>query len=582
MFKSRRKLSIAIAAASATCSALTVAGAQETTQSETAAPQSVMMVVDGSGSMWGQIDGVSKIEIARGVIDGVLDGWNSNIQLGVMAYGHREKGACSDIETLISVGPVEKAAVMAKVNAINPKGKTPISASVRKAAEALKYTEDKATVILVSDGLETCNADPCAVATELEAAGVDFTTHVIGFDITEEEKADLSCLAENTGGRFMSAADATELTTALAETVEIVAQAEPEPEPAPVDEGPQGLRVSAKLCETCDTVKDNMFWWVLEAEQDLEGNRKESDRTGKATDILELPARDYIVRARYGVAFVDTTVTVEPGKLTDLVVNMNAGHFRVNAAATQGGEILKDNMFYWILGTTTDLEGNRKEFDRSGAANHTFRLPAGDYLVGARHGKAFSEEKITIAPGELTDNTLDMNVGYLKVNAVMAEGGTPIAKDMFYWVLETTTDLEGNRKEIDRSGSSAHIFRLSAGDYILRSRHGKAYKDTQVSITAGGLVDTTIVQESARVKLTAVQTKGGAPLTSDVFWWAIQPTGDLEGTEKEIDRSGSAQPIMTLPAGDYILAVRYGGKTTRVPMSLKAGEEKPFEVVLNP
>ncbi len=567
-----------LAAGAAFAAALTAVSAQEATPTDTTEPQSVMMVLDGSGSMWGQIDGVSKIEIARDVIGDLLDGWSPNLQLGVMAYGHRVKGSCDDIETLINVGPVDRSAVMAKVNAINPKGKTPISASVRKAAEALKYTEEKATVILVSDGLETCNADPCALANELEAAGVDFTTHVIGFDITEEEKAGLSCLAENTGGRFISAGNASELTTALIETVQIVAQAEPEP----VNEGPQGVRLRAKLCETCDIVEDNMFWWVNETEQDIEGNRKNVTYTGSATDILELPTRNYQIVGRYGVTFADTEVTVEPGKLTDLVLNLNAGNFRVNAAATQGGDILKDNMYYWVFEPNTDLEGNRKTVTYSGSAEEIFRLSAGDYLVRARHGNAFAEQTVTIKPGELTDLTFDMNAGYLRVATTMSEGGAPLDKDMYYWVFEPNMDLEGNRKTVTYSGSAKDIFRLPAGDYLLRSRHGVAFKDTTVTVTPGVLTDKLIVQNSGRVKLNAFQTQGGQALTSGLYWWVYQPTGDLEGTEKQITYTGSAEPIFILPEGDFIIAVRYGGEITRANMSLKSGEEKKIEVVLNP
>lgn len=563
--------------------ALSLAAANAHAQETEPAHQSVMMVLDGSGSMWGQIDGTAKIEIARNVIGDLLGTWNENVDLGVIAYGHREKGQCSDIETLVNVGPVNKDAVMSKVNAINPKGKTPISASVRKAAEALKYTEEKATVILVSDGLETCNADPCALATELEAAGVDFTTHVIGFDITEEEKAGLACLAKNTGGRFMSAQSAGELTTALAETVEIVAEtvtvAEPEVE---VAAGPQGIKLAAKLCEDCELLTDNIFWWINEATTDLEGNRKEVARNGKAQDIMELPAGDYQIVARYGVAYANADVTIEPGKLTDFVMTMNAGNFRVNAAATEGGDILNDNMFYWVFETKTDLEGNRKEVTRMGSANGIMRLTAGDYLVRARHGSAYADETVTIKAGELTDLTFDMNVGYLRANAAMAEGGAEIPKDMFYWVFEDKTDLEGNRKEITRSGANKDIFRLSAGEYVLRSRHGKAFVDTPFTMEAGSLQDVTVVMNSARVKLSAVQTAGGPSIDSGVFWWVYQPTGDFEGTEREIERSGAASPLLTLPSGDFILAVRYGGGITRTPLSLNPGDEKPLEVVLNP
>ena len=188
-----------------------------------------ILVLDASGSMWGQIDGTPKIAIAREVIDRLLQSWDPNVELGVTAYGHREKGNCADIETLVPVGPTNRDSVMSAIDTLNPKGKTPLTDAVREAAETLRYTEERATVILVSDGKETCNVDPCAAAAELEASGVDFTVHVIGFDLDADEKAQLQCLAETTSGRFLSANNASELHEAMAATVELVAEPEPKP-----------------------------------------------------------------------------------------------------------------------------------------------------------------------------------------------------------------------------------------------------------------------------------------------------------------------------------------------------------------
>ena len=187
-----------------------------------------MLVLDASGSMWGQIGGKPKIAIAREAVDAMLDGWNGG-DLGLIAYGHRRKGDCADIEVLQAIGPDTAAGIRKQVNALNPKGMTPITASVRMAAEQLRFTEQKATVILVSDGEETCNADPCALGKELEAAGVDFTAHVVGFDIQAGSKAhrQLQCLAANTGGRYIEARNAAELNEALGE----VAAAKPAPKP---------------------------------------------------------------------------------------------------------------------------------------------------------------------------------------------------------------------------------------------------------------------------------------------------------------------------------------------------------------
>ena len=221
------KIASTLAAALLACTI----GAQA--QAQPAAPQGPgqsILVLDASGSMWGQIGGKAKIEIAREAVASMLQSWPASQQLGLMAYGHRSKGNCADIEMLKAPGSVDKASFQQAVNALQPKGMTPISASVRMAAEQLKFSERKVTVILVSDGEETCHADPCALGKELEKLGVDFTAHVVGFDIDKnpQAKAQLQCLASSTGGRYLDAKDAGELNKALRE----VAQA-PAPAPAP-------------------------------------------------------------------------------------------------------------------------------------------------------------------------------------------------------------------------------------------------------------------------------------------------------------------------------------------------------------
>ena len=187
-----------------------------------AAEERVVLVLDASGSMWGQIEGRTKIEIARETVAGLVGEWKPDNRLGLVAYGHRRKGDCADIETLIESGPLDSAAFLRQVNALNPKGMTPLSAAVVQAAEALRHVEQKATVILVSDGEESCNLDPCQVGRELEAAGVDFTAHVIGFDVANpQHQAQLRCLAENTGGRYFNARNADELSGALGAVVAV-------------------------------------------------------------------------------------------------------------------------------------------------------------------------------------------------------------------------------------------------------------------------------------------------------------------------------------------------------------------------
>lgn len=202
--------------------------------------EKVMIVMDGSGSMWGQIDGKSKMSIAREALRDLVGGLPADTPTGLIAYGHRKKGDCSDIELLAS--PVENArdGIFEAVDAITPTGKTPLSAAVQQAAETLKYEEDRATVILITDGIETCDIDPCALGEDLSNSGIAFTTHIVGFGLSESEGRQVACLAEETGGQYIEASNAGELSQAMEEVAEAVTE---QPEEIVVGEAEATLSV---------------------------------------------------------------------------------------------------------------------------------------------------------------------------------------------------------------------------------------------------------------------------------------------------------------------------------------------------
>ena len=183
------------------------------------AAERIMVVLDGSGSMWGQIDGKPKLQIARETLREVLQSVPETTELGLIAYGHREKGNCDDIELIVAPAQGTSAQIISEVDGLKFLGKTPLTAAVKMAATELRYTEDKATVVLITDGIETCDADVCMAGESLEAQGVDFTAHVVGFGLTEEEGQHVACLAENTGGQYFSANDADSLVAAMTETI---------------------------------------------------------------------------------------------------------------------------------------------------------------------------------------------------------------------------------------------------------------------------------------------------------------------------------------------------------------------------
>lgn len=84
----------------------------------------------------------------------------------------------------------------------------PLTDAVRQTTEILNYRDARANVIPVSYGIESCRADPCALARELEKGGIDFTVHVVRFDVAAiEDQRQLSCLADDPGGQNLTASD---------------------------------------------------------------------------------------------------------------------------------------------------------------------------------------------------------------------------------------------------------------------------------------------------------------------------------------------------------------------------------------
>ena len=207
------------------------------------AAERAIIVLDASGSMWGQIDGKAKISIARETLRRVLGTLPKDTELGLLAYGHRKKGECSDIELIVPAGSGTTATITDAVDALQPKGKTPLSESVRQAADALRYSEERATVILITDGLETCDADPCALGRMLEETGVDFTAHVVGFGLSDQEGREVACLATETGGVYLQAGNAEELVDALGKTV----AAAPPPPPEAALTAPPAVPMTARF-----------------------------------------------------------------------------------------------------------------------------------------------------------------------------------------------------------------------------------------------------------------------------------------------------------------------------------------------
>lgn len=180
----------------------------------------MLFILDASGSMWGQIKGKAKIIIAKEVMAKLVPELPANKRIGLIAYGHRRKGDCKDVETLVKLGANHKQSVLNAVKGLNAKGKTPLTLSVNQASDMLRPEASSSTLVLVSDGIESCGGDPCAAVKAAKASGVNFILHAVGFGLSNKESAQLQCMAKAGGGQYFQANNAEELLNSARKAVQ--------------------------------------------------------------------------------------------------------------------------------------------------------------------------------------------------------------------------------------------------------------------------------------------------------------------------------------------------------------------------
>ncbi len=218
-----RESVVMVNVADASCASLEVAATNNGRAAISLNERAVQIVVDASRSMWGQIDGVAKMEIAREILNDASASLPDDLDLALRAYGHTsasEENNCTDSGLLVPFGSSNRYALQAAIDGLKPKGQTPIAFALKQAAADFDALDGERTLVLVTDGLESCGGDPVAAAREFHDRGIRI--HVIGFGLSsakDEDTASLKTIAFASGGSYFTANSADELRGALDATV---------------------------------------------------------------------------------------------------------------------------------------------------------------------------------------------------------------------------------------------------------------------------------------------------------------------------------------------------------------------------
>lgn len=450
---------------------------------EDAAPTRLLLILDASGSMWGQVEGENKIVIARRVLGELVSGLPDGAEVGLIAYGHRRKGDCDDIETVVPLGPLDRDALMTKVNGLNPKGKTPITASLLRAFEHVRAAGGPVTVLLLSDGLETCGGDPCEEVRAARQNGAQFLMHVVGFDVEQEDVSQLECAAQAGGGLYLGARNAGELKDALDQAVEAPAELP--------------SRISVKA-----TADGELIDATVRVTDAATGKEVAAGRTytGAETNprLLPVPVGTFdievlAVRFKGDVTQHFKGVTVVEGETAERHAEFGAGSLTVKV--TRNGALSDAT-----VRVSEDVDGKQRAVASGRTYAHeksnprVFELTPGDYEVAVKSveisGGPVVKLAVTVTAGGSAELTHEFTSGTLKVGAVL--GGELVDAGVSVVDLAAGKAVAQGRT-YTAATSNPRTFELPPGRYTVTVKgikvEGSPRKDIELEVRQGEVTE---------------------------------------------------------------------------------------------
>ncbi len=192
-------------------------------------PVSILFLIDSSNSMREKIPGTAgdkdpKMEAAKKVLQEAISRIPNDVSLGLRVFGNSFRGDFSDCQQSTLLVPIQKnnrRAIIEAARGMMPYGLTPLTYALMQAEQDLRYIQGQKTVILISDGAETCGGDPCAYIDRLSRIGVKMKIDIVGLGLRKDKGAQeqLNCIAQKSGGKYYDANSSGELIDSITNSV---------------------------------------------------------------------------------------------------------------------------------------------------------------------------------------------------------------------------------------------------------------------------------------------------------------------------------------------------------------------------
>ena len=569
---------------------------------------STVLIFDGSGSMWAKMEGEKQIKLAlaREAVKLALAKTAQATQLGLMSFGHRRTGDCSDVQLIAppeaAVAPAFADRIMGPLEKLNPKGKGPLTAALREAAKLLGKTTGPRSIVLVHDDPDNCQQDTCAALAELQQSAPGVVVHVVGLGLKPEDASRYQCLTKPTGGKHVDAQDAAQIVAGIDEVMQLaalgateattgVARVAPAPVAVPVPqpvavapvapvidlavEGPPAIRLRALLSKD-RIAPGSRIRWSVTAEGAAEGQPPLAEVDGNDA-LLPIDPGGYKVRVVAGLVRGEVVVTVAARGQTLAEVVLNAGEIRIKAPLPADATVLVAER----NAADPTAKPAKVTAGRSlGVWPHgqtSLLVPARALLLTLEQSELRSDWPIDMAAGQIRDVDVGQAGGRVSLD-LLPSAGPPVAalaalgnQPVIFTIEEDDPDAPRGRREIARSASPTAEFVVAPGSYIIAATRGPLETRERVGVTAGEVVRRSLPLVASRVVITVRLAK--SPLVVDTASDSFRLTRLDADREATLVMPGPAA-IADVPPGRYRVEARRNNAAIRAEQvfEIRAGD----------
>lgn len=517
-----------------------------------------MLIIDGSGSMWGSIERKNKIVVVRELLPKILAPYAERMTLGIMSYGHRRKGLCSDVQLLVPPSKYSKKTHGNVLKRLRARGKTPISLALEQAVTHFPKGSQNNHAILLADGFENCRRDPCITSNILKQKMPGLKIHVIAYGFrsgnrrAKEDLSSLSCIANNTGGRFFTAYKKQELKQALTTLITGLWQQEKTINDRILVENQMkpGLYLTASMKKNGQALKKNLVWAIYKGHQEGTSDRpvQIAEARENITYFPDLPQGDYYVEARYQGIRAGKTVRINTRRVQELNISLRAANISLGTYTVLGGPLVA-RVFYEIFSIDPE-HGNEKTFLQLSSHTDRLILPAGQYRFVTRIRNIEMDQKINLKPGDDLPVSFYVNGGRIELTTFL-QSGTPSLNQVTYSVLRKTDNPDRPYASFLKTLAPTPVLELPSDQYLLDIKAGLANKTLPINVDAGKNARIAVNLNAGRLTLKQ-QKQGTAPASKQISGFRIYSENKQERTNPEsIFQTSKPSLSLILPLGSY-------------------------------